>query len=157
MYSYFTGYGNETPNPRDILGAIFGTILIIVLSAVVSSCKTQSISCSHENDSVRVEYRHDSIYLWKYDSVFVSEKQRNDTIFLTSEKWSIRWRDKIVEVRDTITVKETQTIVQPQPYVPTYNKNCTRGFWVLLAIIILIIGGWAIRKYLRFKTGGLIK
>lgn len=157
MYSYFTGYGSESPNPRDILGAIFGTILIIVLSAVVSSCKVQSFTQHHENDSVRVEYRHDSIYLWKYDSVFVSEKQRNDTILLTSEKWSIRWRDKIVEVHDTIRTTETETIVQPQPYVPTYNKNCTRGFWVLLAILILLVGGWAVRKYIKFKTGGLIK
>lgn len=139
MYSYFTGYGSEAPNPRDILGAIFGTILIIVLSAVVSSCKVQSFTQHHENDSVRVEYRHDSIYLWKYDSVFVSEKQRNDTILLTSEKWSIRWRDKIVEVHDTITVTNTETIVQPQPYVPDFYKRSTLALWLLIAAIVVYI------------------
>ena len=158
MRSYYTGYGmTDRPTPKDILGAIFGTILIIVLSAIVSSCRVQSFTQHHENDSVRVKYKHDSIYIWKYDSVFVSEKQRHDTIFVESRKWSIRYKDKIVEVHDTIRTTETETIVQPQPYVPDYNKNCTRGFWVLLAILILIIGGWSLRKYLKLRSGGLIK
>lgn len=154
MRSYFTGYGmTDHPTPKDIIGAIFGTILIIVLSAIVSSCKTQSFAQTHENDSIvtKTEVRFDSIYIDRYHTIF----QKGDTIYKTDSIFIDRWHK--AEKADTVYIDKTETIVQPQPYIPTYNKNCTRGFWVLLAILIVLIGQWALRKYLKLKTGGILK
>lgn len=156
MRSYYSGYGmTDRPTPKDIIGAIFGTILIIVLSAVVSSCKTQSFTQHHENDSVRVQTRIDSIYIYERDSVFVDRYVKADTVFLTRTIERVKYKDAIRLQHDTIMQTKTETIVQPQPYIPTYNKNCTRGFWVLLAILILLVGQWALRKYIKFRSGGL--
>lgn len=130
-------------------------VAFLIITACLSGCKVQSFTQHHENDSVRIETRIDSIYIYERDSVFVDRYTKADTIFVMKEKWSIRYRDVVKEVRDTIVTKDV--IVQPQPYIPDFHKNCTRGFWVLLAILILIIGGWAIRKYIKFRTGGLIK
>lgn len=113
--------------------------ITIILGIALSSCRSQSIQCSHENDSVRVEYRHDSVYIWKFDSVYVSEKQRHDTIFLTKEKWSIRYRDSIVQVHDTITTTKTETIVQTERYIPKFYKGSTIALWVLIAAIVVYI------------------
>ena len=42
--------------------------------------------------------RVDTVYL--RDSVFVSEKQRGDTVFLTRVEWRDRWRTRVE--RDTV-------------------------------------------------------
>lgn len=193
MYSYFTGYGNETPNPRDILGAIFGTILIIVLSAIVSSCKVQSFAQTHENDSIVTYTYHDTTFVLKEDSAMLAAMLHCDSNYnvildelRTANGERIRLsalverlqqmsRDntpqfafnvdckedslqkRIEWLEQQIRTMEKDVTIQPQPYIPTYNKNCTRGFWVLLAILILLVGQWALRKYLKLRTGGLIK
>lgn len=127
--------------------------ITIILGIALSSCRSQSIQCSHENDSIvtKTEYKWDSVYIDRYHTIF----QKGDTIYKTDSIFIDRWHK--AEKADTVYIDKTETIVQPQPYVPDYNKNCTRGFWVLLAILILIIGGWSLRKYLKLRTGGLIK
>ncbi len=129
----------DHPTPKDIIGAIFGTILIIVLSAVVSSCKVQSISCSHENDSVRVEKRIDSVYIYERDSIYVDRWRSNDTVYLTTEKWLTRYKDKIVEIHDTITTTKTETIVQTERYIPKFYKGSTIALWILVVVIVVYI------------------
>ena len=78
------------------------------------------------------------------DSVFVSEKQRGDTVYLTRVEWRDRWRTQILH--DTIV--RTDSIVQviehpPKRYVPKFYRWCTVALW---AIIALVIGYWAMRR-----------
>ena len=73
------------------------------------------------------------------DSVFVSERQRGDTVYLTRVEWRDRWRTQLVH--DTIV--RVDSIVQviehpPERYVPPFYKRCTIALWV--AVILIILG-----------------
>ena len=74
------------------------------------------------------------------DSVFVSERQRGDTIYLTRTEYRDRWRTQIVH--DTIV--HTDSIVQviehpPRKYVPKFYKWSTAIFWILIALLLLYV------------------
>ena len=80
------------------------------------------------------------------DSVFVSERQRGDTVYLTRVEWRDRWRTHLVH--DTIV--RTDSIVQviehpPKRYVPKFYKWCTVALW---AIGLLAIGRLALKRWL---------
>ena len=81
------------------------------------------------------------------DSVFVSEKQRNDTVYLTRVEWRDRWRTRVE--RDTVVdVRVEKEVVAhpPERYVPKFYRWCTVVLWV---IIILVVGCWAMRRWLK--------
>ena len=74
------------------------------------------------------------------DSVFVSERQRGDTVYLTRTEYRDRWRTQIVH--DTIV--RTDSIVQviehpPERYIPPFYKRCTAIFWTLMALLLLYV------------------
>ena len=80
----------------------------------------------------------DTIYL--RDSVFVSERQRGDTVYLTRTEWRERWRTQIV--RDTIRNTEyiTQVIEKPPiRYVPKFYKWCTAALWAVLGVLVVVV------------------
>ena len=84
----------------------------------------------------------DTVYL--RDSVFVSEKQRGDTVYLTRVEWRDRWRTRVE--RDTVVdVRVEKEVVQlpPERYVPAFYKWCTIALW---AIGLLAIGRFAIGR-----------
>ena len=81
------------------------------------------------------------------DSVFVSEKQRNDTVYLTRVEWRDRWRTRVE--RDTVVdarVEKEVVAHPPERYVPAFYRRCTIAFW---AILLLAIGYWALRRWLK--------
>ena len=81
------------------------------------------------------------------DSVFVSEKQRNDTVYLTRVEWRDRWRTRVE--RDTVVDVRVEKEVVARPserYVPAFYRRCTIAFW---AILLLAIGYWALRWWLK--------
>ena len=80
------------------------------------------------------------------DSVFVSERQKGDTVYLTRVEWRDRWRTRIE--RDTVVdVRIEKEVVQlpPERYVPPFYKRCTIALWVIIA---LIIGYWVLKRWL---------
>ena len=86
----------------------------------------------------------DTIYL--HDSVFVSEKMRGDTVYLTRVEWRDRWRTRVE--RDTIMdVRVEKEVVQlpPERYVPKFYKWCTG---LLLTILVLAIGRLALKRWI---------
>ena len=86
----------------------------------------------------------DTVYL--RDSVFVSEKQRGDTVYLTRVEWRDRWRTRVE--RDTVMdVRVEKKVVQlpPERYVPKFYRWCTG---LLLAILVLAIGRLALKRWL---------
>ena len=119
--------------------------IIILVSASCSS--TQSMPVVQSNDTtsfIQRSARVDTVYL--HDSVFVSEKMRGDTVYLTRVEWRDRWRTRVE--RDTIMdVRVEKEVVQlpPERYVPKFYKWCTG---LLLTILVLAIGRLALKRWL---------
>ena len=140
-----------------IIRGIVAVLMLAVMVCMLSSCNVQqAIPTSHQRDSVRVEYRLDSIYLYERDSIYVEKEHKNDTILLTTTKWSVRYKDVLREVHDTIAVNTTDTIVQQVKYVPAYYKRVSRGFWMLLVILLAIVGVWGVKMYYKIQKGGVL-
>lgn len=123
-------------------------VLILLFAAMLIGCKAVK-PIANTRDSVRVEYRLDSIYLYERDSVYVDRYAKNDTIWITTTKWQTRYKDVIKEVHDTITTKQTETL--QVRYVPAFYKNCTWGFWIFIILIVIRIALWLVKKYYLHK------
>lgn len=130
-----------------ILRIVAGIVIVLLWLCLLNSCKTCECFPSIEyRDSIVTRYRHDTIQTYEKDSIFIHAK--GDTVW--RERWSIRWRDKIVERHDTIYQDRKTETVRVEKVVPTFYKNCTRGFFVLLSVVVLYIAARIlIRVYLR--------
>ena len=119
--------------------------IIILVSASCSSTKSMPVVQSNDTTSfIQRSARVDTVYL--KDSVFVSEKQQGDTIYLTRVEWRDRWRTRVE--RDTVMdVRVEKEVVQlpPERYVPKFYKWCTG---LLIAILVLAIGRLALKRWL---------
>ena len=119
----------------------------IIILASVSCSSTKSMPVVQSNDTTSFILRSarvDTVYL--KDSVFVSEKQQGDTIYLTRVEWRDRWRTRVE--RDTVMdVRVEKEVVQlpPERYVPKFYKWCTG---LLLAFLVLAIGRLALKRWL---------
>ena len=108
----------------------------------------RSMPVTNSNDSVTYAHEKtsiDTIYL--RDSVFISERQRGDTVYLTRTEWRDRWRTRIE--RDTVVdVRVEKEVVQlpPERYIPKFYKWCTG---LLFAIGLLAIGYWLLKWWLK--------
>ena len=72
------------------------------------------------------------------DSVFLSERLRGDTVYLTRVEWRDRWRTRIVHDTVVKTDSITQVIEHPpERYIPPFYKRCTAIFWILMALLII--------------------
>ena len=131
---------------RNIFEWLLAAILfaaIVTIVAGMSSCKT-CVPIVEVRDSVRVEYKLDSVYVYQHDSIFRDRWRNGDTIFVVQEKWQTRYKDKIVLQHDTIRTNELQ--VQQVEVVPKFYKGCTIALWVLLALVVI---GIAIRIVIK--------
>ena len=119
--------------------------IIILVSASCSSTKSMPVVQSNDTTSfIQRSARVDTVYL--RDSVFVSEKQRGDTVYLTRVEWRDRWRTQVE--RDTVVdVRVEKEVVQlpPERYIPKFYRWCTG---LLLAILVLAIGRLALKRWL---------
>ncbi len=115
--------------------------IIILASASCSSTKLMPVVQSNDTTSfIQRSVRVDTIYL--RDSVFVSEKQRGDTVYLTRVEWRDRWRTRVE--RDTVMdVRVEKEVVQlpPERYVPPFYKRCTIAFLAIVAVATIVVIG----------------
>lgn len=126
-----------------ILRLLACAFAVLLLSWVLRGCKTCECLPSVEyRDSIVTRYQHDTIQTYEKDSIYIYAK--GDTVW--RERWSIRWRDKIVERHDTIYCDQEKETVRVEEVTPALYKNCTRGFFALLSVIVLYI---AIRILIR--------
>lgn len=131
---------------RYATGGIVIAALLFCLFAL-DGCKTCK-PIIEVRDSIRVEYRLDSVYVFKHDSIFRDRWRNGDTVFVTLEKYKTLYKDKIVEVHDTICTN-TET-VQEVKVVPSFYKGCTIALWVLVACLVLgIVARVLIKVYLH--------
>lgn len=134
--------------PQGCGTTIIGIIVIALIAAIFffSGCKTVQ-PLTQSRDSVRVEVRHDSVYIFRHDSIFRDRWLAGDTVFVTVEKYKTLYRDKLIEVHDTITDTRTEQVAVR--YVPDYYKRVSAGFWILLAIMLAIIAFKAYKLYIK--------
>ena len=120
---------------------------VCLLAVLLSSCKT-CVPLVEVRDSVRIEQRLDSVYIYQHDSIFRDRWRNGDTVFVQVEKWAVRYKDKIVQVHDTISTNEVK--VQQVEVVPKFYKNCTIALWVLVVLAVLCIAARIVIKiYLK--------
>ena len=109
------------------------------------SCKTVA-PCIPETitiDSVRVEYKLDSVYLYERDSIFVHEKR--DTVFV--ERWKTRYKDVLKIQRDTVIDTKTAVQVQRVEVTPRFAKFCYWWFGVSAFLLIAGVALWLCKKF----------
>ena len=117
----------------------------IILLASVSCSSTRSMPVAQSNDTLHFTQksaRVDTIYL--HDSVFVSERMRDDTVYLTRVEWRDRWRTRVE--RDTVVdVQVEKEVVQlpPERYVPKFYRWCTG---LLFALLTIVAARWWIKR-----------
>ena len=112
----------------------FAIAASLILFALLTSCKT-CVPVVETRDSIRVEFRHDSVYIWQHDSIFRDRWRSGDTVYVTLEKYKTLYKDKIVEVHDTIATQHTE--VQQVEVVPKFYKGCTIALWIIIALLAI--------------------
>ena len=133
-----------------------GALLILWLCLHLVGCKTiQQQTAVHNRDSVRVEVRLDSIYIYEHDSIWRDRWRQGDTVFVTVEKWKTRYRDKLREVHDTIAVVKTDSVTTvvtvPRPRTG-YDRFCSWFFWIVV-VLLLLLGVWKVADYIPALAG----
>ena len=131
----------------DVIRIIALALCALLFAWMLQSCKTQD--CIPETivrDSIRVEQRLDSIYLYEKDSIFIKEKA--DTVFV--EKWKTRYKDVLKIERDTI-IQDKVVVEVKEIEVEKPIAGITKWFsWIgaAFAVFYLVKGGlWVYRKF----------
>lgn len=131
---------------RDDIIAIAGVILALLLLSLVG-CKT--IDCVPQveyKDSIRVEQRLDSIYIYQHDSIYIKEKA--DTIWV--EKYITRYKDVMKIQHDTI-YRDNSVVDVKEVLVEKPIAGVTKWFaWIgaFFVVFYLVKGGlWVYRKF----------
>ena len=119
--------------------------LYILMALALVGCKTIA-PCIPETitrDSVRVEYKLDSVYLYERDSIFVHEK--SDTVFV--ERWKTRYKDVLKIQRDTVIDTKTEVQVEIEEVTPRFAKFCYWWFGISAFILIVGVAIWVCKKF----------
>lgn len=133
-------------NIVTIIRLAVAAILLALLFCMVS-CKT--IDCVPETivkDSIRVEQRLDSIYLYEKDSIYIKEKA--DTIFV--EKYITRYKDVLKVQHDTI-YQDNKVVEVKEVQVEKPIAGITKWFaWIgafFVVFYLVKIALWVYRKF----------
>lgn len=115
----------------------------IAMMAILSSCKT-CIPVVEYRDSIRVEYKLDSTYVYLHDSIYRDRWHSGDTEYVQVKEYHTIYKDKIVLQHDTIS--KTEKDMQQIEVVPKFYRGCTIALWIVIAILAI---GIAVRILIR--------
>jgi len=113
-----------------------------------SGCSPRILVREVVRDSLIVRTTLDSVYLYEKDSIFV--KQKGDTVWL--ERWSIRYKDKLIEKKDTTYINnvEVKEVAVPAQ-LNWWQRWQIRSFWWLFGVVVVVIAWQVIKIYFRLK------
>ena len=123
--------------------------IIFILFALLVSCRTiQPVVGTHneQSDSIRVEYRHDSIYVDRYHTIW----KQGDTVYIRDsiDRWRTRhdsiYAYKYINTTDTIYQK-----VEVEAEGAAFWKGSGIAFWILLGMLVLGITIGLIIKFAK--------
>lgn len=129
---------------EQIIQTIVAAILVALMVWMLQSCKVQD--CIPETivrDSIRMEYKLDSIYLYERDSIYIHSKA--DTVWV--EKWKTRYKDVLKIERDTIYQENKVVEVNEVRYIPDWVKWLA---WVgggAIALLLIRVALWVYRNF----------
>ncbi len=109
--------------------------LVLFVFALLVSCKTLPPTLptgTHDRDSIRTEYVHDSIYTDRWHTIYT----KGDTVFVHDSIWRDRWHTK----HDSVYINSTDTIYQTvtvEKQGGAFWKGSGIAFWVLLGILFI--------------------
>ena len=148
---------NEQKAYKGCGWSLIAFLFLLAAVLIFGSCTTTryvTVPEVHTDTLIVNKQQRDSV--WLHDSIYTSEKQKGDTIFVEVRKWSTKYREKIV--RDTTYISKVDTIAKPYP-VPEYVEK-KLSWWQRLRLhlgnIMLVLIGAAIlyaaaKIYLKFK------
>ena len=114
----------------------------------IGGCSPRILVREVVRDSLIVRTKLDSVYLYEKDSIFI--KQKGDTVWI--ERWSIRYKDKIVEKKDTAYIDQVQIKEVAVPaQLNWWQRWQIRSFWWLFGAVAIVIGWQIIKLYFRLK------
>ena len=130
---------------RDIIITIVGLIVGVGVIVLFSSCRqVKVLTVTEYRDSVRTEYRTDSVVVYARDSVYIRE--RGDTVLV--DKYHILYRDRLL--RDTLYIgTEVEKPVVTEVEIPT--RYIPKWVWWLLACNVALAVYGAVRLYMKIK------
>ena len=125
-------------------------LLVATILLALQSCKGLKPTTLHHTTQHYTTLHNSVDTVVIYDSVFIRELKKGDTIFCDRIEYRDRWRTRIVH--DTIL--KTDSIVQviehpPEKYIPPFYKRCTTILFIILAAgVVWIVGKWYIKSRL---------
>ncbi len=122
--------------------SLFATLFFI------GGCSPRILVREVVRDSLIARTTLDSVYLYEKDSIFV--KQKGDTVWL--ERWSIRYKDKLIEKKDTAYINKVEVKEVPVPAeLNWWQRWQIRSFWWLFGVVVVVIAWQVIKIYFRLK------
>ena len=113
-----------------------------------SGCSPRILVHEVVRDSLIVRTKVDSVYLYEKDSIFI--KQKGDTVFF--ERFSIRYKDKLIEKKDTAYINKVEVKEVAVPaQLNWWQKWQIRSFWWLFGVVAIVIAWQGIKIYFRLK------
>ena len=123
-------------------------IILIAALLFMSGCSPRILVREVVRDSLIVRTKLDSVYLYEKDSIFI--KQKGDTVFF--ERWSIRYKDKLIEKKDTTYIDKVQVKEVPVPeQLNWWQRTQINLFWWLFSVIAIVIVWQIIKIYFKLK------
>ena len=123
----------------ELTGGIAIVCAMTLLASLMGGCKTvEREIIVNKTDTVRIYSQHKDSVVYR-DSVFVHLYERGDTIYHITERWNVRYNDR-VRVDTVYKVREVQAQSKDvtEKKEPWYDNFLTKVLLCLLAGVILI-------------------
>ena len=178
-------YREQPRGCRDIFFVLIWIALALVIM-LLTGCRTcQPIVQTIEKERIVEIHTRDTAIVTQADSASIrallkcdsaynvvvwelvtqqGERIETDTRTQYTDNWLLLQMDckedslsHIIQMQDSIIRELTkETDIVREKYVPDYYKNTSKGFWVLFAILLILVG-WRIYKLIiKIKSGGLL-
>lgn len=123
----------------ELIGGIAIVYAMLGLALLFGGCKTiERENIVTKTDTVRIYSQHKDSVVYR-DSVFVHLYERGDTVYSVTERWNVRYNDR-VRIDTVYKVREIEAqskeVVEKQE--PWYDNFLTKVLLCLLAGIILV-------------------
>ena len=129
---------------------ILSLILILLLLLLMASCTTTKHITTTTQPEVKIEYitKIDTTIL--YDSIFITNFTKHDTVFIQKFKYKYKEKIKIDTLYrvDTVPIVVVQEVEKRVEVIPNYYKKINKYFWGLLCLICAYV---IIRLRLKIK------
>ena len=120
----------------EVTGGLLIVLAITFLASLMGGCKTvERENIVIKNDTVRIYSQHKDSVVYR-DSVFVHLYERGDTVYHVTERWNVRYNDRV----RVDTVYKVRDIAQQSKEVeekkePWYQKAFP---WLLVGVFATI-------------------